>query len=298
MAYLAFSGANHTRFEHSVGTMHIAYLIGQSIGLRDSDLQAVRLAALVHDVGHPPYSHSVEFAFRLSNFDQKFSHEEFTYKKVCNNEELANILKREIPLLHQEDIAKLATGKHEDKILSRIINGPLDADKIDYILRDNYHCGFPVALDISAITEIFSANRERGIMLKLAGLSFAEQLFIGRYHLITKIHHDQTNRLVNYLLALAINEALENSNKSNGKNKVVEMMFDTWTDVDLMNFLKEKSETYFPRLNDFMLGKESLKEVANFGYDELSPFARYNAYVLSENLNYLLSVSKKLSNKL
>jgi uncharacterized protein len=63
LAYLAFSGANHTRFEHSVGTMHVAHLMATGLGIEE-ELETVRISALLHDVGHPPFSH-------ISNLRQK-----------------------------------------------------------------------------------------------------------------------------------------------------------------------------------------------------------------------------------
>jgi HD superfamily phosphohydrolase len=293
LAYLAFPGANHSRFEHSAGAMHISYLMGQSLDLEDSDLQAVRLAALLHDVGHPPFSHTVEFAFELAGFKSVPSHAVISGEKIKNDIGLKKILESHSPLLHQDDLAAIATGKFTNKALSRIIDGPLDADKIDYILRDNYHCGFPVALDVNTITEIFEVKEGREIILREPGLSFAEQLFVGRYHLITQIHHNKTNRLGNYLLALALGESLGKM-KPDSQKETIRKMFNEWTDSDLLSFLQNQSKTYYALLRQHMLGEEPLQEIGAFAYEDLTPFGRYNAWLLAENLSSLQSVSKKL----
>ncbi len=87
LAYLAFPGANHTRFEHSLGAMHVASLMCQGLGISEHVTQLIRLAALLHDVGHPPFSHSIELAFNMFKEDfkdiptEKFSHEYWTEKK-------------------------------------------------------------------------------------------------------------------------------------------------------------------------------------------------------------------------
>jgi HD superfamily phosphohydrolase len=294
LAYLAFSGGNHTRFEHSIGTMHIAYLMSQGIGLRDSEIEMIRIAALLHDVGHPPFSHCVEFAFKMFGVKPKLTHEDVTYDKILNDVELIKIIRQHHPIVHIEDIAKLASGRYHVAHFNSILSGPIDADKIDYILRDNYHCGFPVALDVNTITEILSTDPEgkRGLLIKPEGRSFAEQLFIARYHLITKIHHDKTNRLATYLMALTLNEAW---NKNKDPSKIIKNMFYEWTEGELLTYLSNEVPESYASFRDFMLGKETLREIGNLGYHELSPYGRYNAAILSSNPSYLPSLSAEIS---
>jgi len=298
LAYLAFPGGNHTRFEHSIGTMHVAYLMSQGIGLRDSEIEMIRMASLLHDVGHPPFSHCVELAFNMCDMKPKVNHEDVTYDKILKDPALKEIISHHHPLLHMEDIAKLASGRHHVPHFNSIVNGSIDADKIDYILRDNYHCGFPVALDINTITEILTRDPtgEDGILIKPGGRSFAEQLFIARYHLITKIQHDQTNRLATYLMALTLNEALETDRDNS--SSAIEKMFYEWTENEFMNYLSKNATRNYPLLSDFILGKETLLEVGNFGYNELTPYGRYNAAILSSNPSRLPSLSADLSKRL
>ncbi|MCK4477451.1 HD domain-containing protein [Candidatus Bathyarchaeota archaeon] len=208
LAYLAFPGANHTRFEHSVGAMHVASLMATAVELDEHHTETIRIAALLHDVGHPPFSHSIEFACNMFGISEIPNHKKTTFQIIATDKELNKILKKAKPLVHTKNIAKLAVGTFEESVtLKRIIDGPIDADKIDYILRDNHHCGFPVALDINTISEILKKDENYGIAITPEGQSFAEQLFMGRYHLISKIHHNLKNRLGNYLLALTLEEA-------------------------------------------------------------------------------------------
>lgn len=294
LAYLSFTGGNHTRFEHSIGAMHVAYLMSQGIGLEDHEIEMVRVSSLLHDVGHPPFSHCVEFAFNMFGQEPKLTHESVTHDKISKDSRLAEIMRKCHPTLHVEDIALLASGKYTLPHFNSIVNGPIDADKIDYILRDNYHCGFPVALDINTITEILTRDPagKSGILIKPDGRSFAEQLFIARYHLITKIHHDKTNRLATYLMALALGEAWE---KDTNSAESTRKMFYEWTEHELLTYLSGNAPKNYALLNDFIQGNETLREIADFGYNKLAPYGRYNASVLSSDLSLLPAISAELS---
>jgi len=297
LAYLSYTGGNHTRFEHSIGTMHVASLMSQGIGLDEHEIEMIRVSALLHDVGHPPFSHCVEFAFNMFGRQPTLTHEFVTRDKIKKDEQLARVMKNSYPTFHLEDIANLAAGTYDVPHFNSIVNGPIDADKIDYILRDNYHCGFPVALDINTITEILCKDPQgrSGILIKPEGRSFAEQLFIARYHLITKIHHDKVNRLATYLMALALKEAWE---KDKASEESIHKMFYEWNEYELLNYLAANASQYYVLLDDFISGKEDIQEVANFGYHELAPYGRYNAALLSSNLSLLPSLSAELSKQM
>jgi HD superfamily phosphohydrolase len=292
LAYLAFPGANHTRFEHSVGTMHVASLMSTAIEITEAEMETVRIAALLHDVGHPPFSHSIEFACNLFGIKEIPDHKTVTRKRIIDDKALCSILKERRPLIHIEDVADLAVGRFKTPYLCQIIDGAIDADKIDYILRDNHHCGFPVALDINTISEILSKDAEHGLTIRPEGQSFAEQLFIGRYHLVSKIHHNLKNRLGNYLLALTLRKAW---NSVKDKMTVATYMTEEWTDGDLMAFLQKEAADEFGVLRNHLLGNEVFHEICNFDFQNLSPLDRYSAAIISSNPSYLPKMSDAFS---
>lgn len=296
LAYLEYPGANHTRYEHSIGVMHVSYLIGKSIGLEDEQIQVIRIASLLHDLGHPPFSHTVEFAYSLfQDFfgSEKASHETVTADIIKSDRRLKEIILKYHPFIHVEDIAKLAIGHHEEKKSNSIISGPIDADKIDYILRDNYHCGFPCSLDINMIGEMFTIGEEDSLTLHERGKIFAEQLLLGRYHLTSNIHHFKKNRLAIYLMALTLKDAIELD-----KKKCVEKLkklFYTGTDAEMLSFLKAHSKKFYPKLEEFMLGSDNFKEIYNFDFSLYSPTGRYNNEILANEISFLPKVSEKIS---
>lgn len=140
LANLVYPGALHTRFDHSIGVMHIGGRMAEQLGLNKEDKEIVRLACLLHDIGHGPFSHvSEEVLEKCSPIPESSEREEIHEKITCN------IIKfsKELDLLdkQREQIIDLVqTNKHEN-IKKGIITGPIDADKQDYLLRDSYYCG-------------------------------------------------------------------------------------------------------------------------------------------------------------
>lgn len=299
LAYLAFPGANHTRFEHSLGTMHVASLICQGLRLSDHLTQLIRIGALLHDVGHPPFSHTIELAFNMFKDDfkdiqpKKFSHEEWTLTKIKNDKALEATLKKHLRVVSLNDVANIAVGRYGDPGVDSVLDSPVDADKTDYILRDNLHCGFPVALDINTITEILEMHPTYGCVIKSEGLSFIEQLLIGRYHLITKIHQNKINRLGNYLMALSLRDAILKLNKDK-RPESIDAIFDM-NDYQFYNFLEINLKKAIAPLDDFLMGKASLKELYNFDYSILTPMDRYNASIISARKFLLPHISDELT---
>ena len=143
MANLGYPGALHTRFEHSIGTMHIASRMAKQFLLDQDRERLVRLAALLHDIGHGPFSHISEYA--LSNYYDKSKmgeiatekiHEKITQQIIQEDEALSHLISDS----DREKIVKLLAGKGIS-LERQIVSGPLDADKQDYLLRDSYFCG-------------------------------------------------------------------------------------------------------------------------------------------------------------
>ena len=136
---IVFPGANHTRFEHSLGSMFLAKELVEAVGI-NSDIPA--LAALLHDIGHMPFSHGIE-----DEFHSLYSvvHEDITKKIITgstpyNDSTVPYILEKYG--YNPEDIADVATGSSKRyPLFSEMISGPLDVDEIDYLRRDALFCG-------------------------------------------------------------------------------------------------------------------------------------------------------------
>lgn len=188
---LVYPGANHTRFEHSLGTMHLAGRIARRLGLEEAP---IRMAGLVHDAGHLPFSHSLEQVFGLRH-----------------EENLKHVLKS--PLGDAVDdggfdknrICDLARGKGP----GRIVASEVDADRIDYLLRDSHYTGAAYGvIDADRIISVMEL-REGRLCFKGKGLIALEALLLGRNQMYGAVYFHHTVRIADAMLQEAMSYVRE-----------------------------------------------------------------------------------------
>ena len=124
---LIYPGANHTRFEHCIGTMNLASKLANELNLSKDEIELVRVSGLLHDIGHGPFSHVSEGVLSVP-------HEELT-KYVVENTSMKEILEEKFDV---KQIVDIVNGKG---YLGPIISGELDVDRMDYLLRDSHNTG-------------------------------------------------------------------------------------------------------------------------------------------------------------
>lgn len=240
---IVYPGATHSRFEHSLGVMHLATLMYKAIvgndknleilkerlsydetGL-DRDKQLIRLAALLHDVGHAPFSHPSEEIMPTNPRTRKpYKHEDYTtaiiqgsLKDVIENHQI-NRTNYEITA---EQVAALIEGNASvlrNRIFWRvIISSQLDADKGDYLLRDSHHIGVKYGIyDHSRLmnTLALGIEPESGdVVLGVdeGGWHVAESIVIARYQMFTQVYFHKTRRAYDYHLKETMREVLKNN---------------------------------------------------------------------------------------
>ncbi|MEO8200318.1 MAG: HD domain-containing protein [Gemmatimonadota bacterium] len=209
-AFLVYPGATHSRFEHALGTYHLTKLAlaaleerGELIHVPDEQQLAVRLAALLHDIGHYPFSHALEEAGFLS-------HEELGVRLLGEGELAEGLARFGVPELSSE-VGQLIRGQSL-KPLGGLISGSLDLDKIEYLSRDARMCGVPYgAVDVdrlmAAITLIPGpSGPEVGVHEK--GVSALESLLFAKYQMYRNVYWHHAVRSATCMFKRAVRAAV------------------------------------------------------------------------------------------
>lgn len=223
---MVYPGAAHSRFEHSLGVMHVAtqmydhivrkkkdYLekmLGFNASGFERDRKLIRLACLLHDVGHAPFSHAGEELMpMIPGTDKTYQHEDYSaaivlFKlKGIIDEHPAN----ENYNITVKDISDFLLGRPDlgRKLLWRnLITGQIDADRADYLLRDSYHIGVNYGsydlkrLLVSLTVSEFPETKAAIIAVEEGGLHAAEALIIARYLMFTQVYYHHTRRAYDY----------------------------------------------------------------------------------------------------
>lgn len=193
-SYLVYPGAHHTRFEHSLGTMHLAGVMARQLSLGDDETLLVTAAGLLHDIGHGPFSHAIE---PLSIDCTGESHQDIE-TLLCRGEMRAIL---EGMGVDQHEIQSLIQGNHP---LSGIIHGELDVDRMDYLLRDAHYTGAPYGT-VDAHRLIRNTSIVEGkLVLEEAGINAAESLLIARTLMRPAVYFHHVSRIAEMMFQAAV----------------------------------------------------------------------------------------------
>jgi HD superfamily phosphohydrolase len=243
LVYYVFPSATHTRFEHSLGVATIAERCFNAIRERSDvegtsfvaddnrtkgDLAHLRMAALLHDVGHGLCSHASEQIYELLSDLQEFRNDP-VYVKNQPGEILSYLIVTsprfkqwfsEIVVngchadLDLDRISNLILGKHEDPdkwFLANIISSAYDADKLDYIARDSYYCGLALTVDLPRFLSMIStAKYKNGRVLVLRNYVPLEQILFSKMTLTGSVYQHQKVKCLDSMLRSMVGHIVEN----------------------------------------------------------------------------------------
>ena len=200
-AYLVYPGAVHTRFDHVTGAMHVAGQIADALSLwtdlTPDQVQEIRLAALLHDVGHGPFSHTFEevLADRTTT-----THEDIS-QRIISETSISVVLSKHG--FSPKKMSDFAVGKLSAKpqFMNEIIAGGLSADIMDYLLRDSYFTGVEYGkVDVQRVIDSLRVA-DRRLALDNAGLYAFEALLLARYEMFKAVYFHRTVRAAELMLA-------------------------------------------------------------------------------------------------
>lgn len=200
-AHLTYPAAQHTRFEHSLGVMHIASQAGHALHekgiLKSDDIEILRLSGLLHDIGHGPFSHLFEEIIQ----EKKISHEDFG-KEIILKSEIGDSLSKNG--FDKKLITKVAFGDSKFQYMNEIVSGALSADMMDYLLRDGYFTGAEHAkIDHKRITQSLDVHKKKLALERSALYSF-ESMMHSRYQMFKAVYFHKTVRSAEVMLLEAL----------------------------------------------------------------------------------------------
>lgn len=194
--YQVFQSAEHSRFVHSLGVYQVVRRMLETEcltnALSDYDKLCVMCAGLLHDIGHGPFSHSFEGVFEEN-------HEDMTVRMILEESEVHDIL---VSLYKQlpQDVASIIQHTHPNRILIQMVSSQLDADRMDYLLRDSYMSGTTYGhFDMSRILRTMRI-RDGKIVYKESGVQAIENYILARYHMYWQVYYHPTARSYEHLL--------------------------------------------------------------------------------------------------
>lgn len=285
-----YPSANHSRFEHSLGVYHLSEIILRRLeradcqDLNKEDRAAFKLASLLHDIGHPPFSHAGEKFEGKPLFRKVTKHEEMGAKIIQEQGEIKDIINKH----HNKDMIKRITfimeGSKEpitpkDTLLQDLLTGDVGIDRMDYLLRDSHFLGVMYGkFDLARILETFRYDKEMAaqmfdrqmgsigsspIFWEYGGFRALEQFIIARYLMYFEVYFHKTRRILDYHLSHLIKSYLKEKEIGDGYYPDDVNEYIKLTDAQIIKylpeskyhdiFLKRKFYRYIPIFNNIHL---------------------------------------------
>jgi HD superfamily phosphohydrolase len=239
---LVYHGAEHSRFGHSLGTYHLATVIANQIGRKKEMRDNFCLAALLHDVGHPPYSHAFESV--LEETYAHSTHEDYT-EAIIMNTEIGDFI--DDIGADKKIVVKLIKGRFIDKpefaYLNDLLSSELDLDRMDFLLRDSYYCGVPYGTyDIDRLLLSLTLH-ENEIVVQEKGRHAVESFILSRFYMYTQVYTHRTRRAFDIMLkAVFTKDIMKNIDypKATSRRDINRLL--EFDDAWLLNQIKEISK--------------------------------------------------------
>lgn len=261
LTYYVYPGAEHTRFGHSIGVMHLVTKAFRSAieGYEDKFPepkkeyyeQILRLIALTHDLGHAPFSHASEAVF-----PDGMEHEDFTVKiimspPICDiiaeiGQEFVVKYGKEYNIT-AELICDIYMGRDagpnsEFTFLQSFMDSELDCDKMDYLLRDSYYCGIKYGMyDVESLISSFTicyTNDAPRLAIESDGVQAFEEFVLARYFMFIQVYFHRVRRYFDIMLGKALKEVLPGGTYPKESQEYLQ-----WDDCRVIQLLKEHSLT-------------------------------------------------------
>ena len=240
LAHLVFPGAHHTRFEHSLGVSHIGGLMADSVGLDDHEKSIVEVAGMLHDVGHGPYSHTLEHILHErggadhmhitegiitgdydilrddenSLFDNREKIPDILEKYGIDPEQVAGLIHGADAAGTERNLFNWSEGgtnfETQDNTLAHLIHGPVDCDQLDYLLRDAHFTGVRHGV-VDHLRLVECLERHSGdVAVTEGGVPALEGMLMARGLMYSAVYFHEVTRVTEMMLSRAVERSEDN----------------------------------------------------------------------------------------
>jgi hypothetical protein len=267
MTYLVYPSANHTRFEHSLGALHLAGRIADRLGLSEEEKIEVRIAALLHDVGHGPLSHTSEelLARYLREPHEKIGRE------IIENSSISDVLRS--AGIDPSGIGDIISGGRG--YLGKIVCSAFDVDRMDYLVRDAHHTGVAYGIiDLDRIVNTMEIHND-SLVISERGLRAVEALLVARFLMIPTVYLHHASRIADVMFLRATERAIEEGLDYKQLYKM--------DDYDIQNLFRS-SEGYIRDIGRRIDERRLFKKAYVRGWNELSEDFREKLLSLREDV--------------
>lgn len=277
-AELVYPGAVHTRFEHSIGTLFVANEMAEKINVSSDEKKIIRIACLLHDLGHGPFSHIFEAILSVAN-SKPVGHDEITVDIIKNSSEISEIIGDSY-----DDVLELLEGSDVESATQEILSSEIDADKLDYLQRDSHHTGVTYGcfdfrrilltlLKIETGSSSYLAIDEKGKdaleNFKLARLSMHKQVYQHHVRVIT-------DAMIKRMGELAIDN--DSCLKSRLKVPMDKKSVEEFLEMDDISFLKNMSEEdeITSEFSKRLMNRDLFKIGLEIPMEDMNSYIRWN----------------------
>jgi len=265
LANLVYPGANHTRFEHSLGAYHLADGLSSHLGISKEDKVLVCAAALLHDVGHGPLSHATEVA--LASCLRK-EHESIT--DLLKKGELREVLDNYG--LKGSDIQAAVNGVG----LGQIVSGEIDVDRMDYLIRDAHYTGVAYGvIDLLRLLQKMTL-KDQQLVVEAGGVQAATSLLISRLLMHPSVYYHHVCRISECMISAGIRHMIEDGVRASAIKNM--------DDIQLFNSM-ESSGGYAGEMAYRIRSRRIFKRAVYIGLENLDPsLLRINDKIISAEI--------------
>uniref|UniRef100_A0A7C4BBW8 HD domain-containing protein n=1 Tax=Ignisphaera aggregans TaxID=334771 RepID=A0A7C4BBW8_9CREN len=191
-AWYVYPGATHTRFSHSLGVAHLMGLIAENFAAQGyihshEDVQILRLAALLHDIGHTPFSHAIEPMYRNA---VGIGHEEIS-RLIILNSSIRDIL--DYFGYDPKTITAIIEGRYKEPLYNQLLSSDIDVDRMDYLIRDALHTGVTYGIiDLHRIVSTLVIDGDGNLAILDKGIDALENFYLARLHMYRAVYYHKT----------------------------------------------------------------------------------------------------------